>query len=421
MLKHRSPRTLLVVYALLGAFLISSPTAARAATACVWRMTNAPAPFYLVGTIHALSGRDYPLPKAYMQALHDSRQFYFEVDVDPRSGFDKLFDRAASYPKGDDIRRHIHPQTWDFLAKKFRISNYLGRAFHIGENYLDGIQQLRPWAIADYIWGIRGYSDISSKYGVDNYFYYHARRTGKACGALETPEEHVDVLRGMADIDAELLLLDALVRGDKRRDDFNATRDGWKHGNIGPILAEEKRERDMNTGAQIRLLDYRNLRWIPKIEGAIRTGVPTSIVVGTGHFCGPNNVLNLLQKKATRSNSFNSPAKHAQTVFPRSGSAIAFAIPGGCAYCFCQVMIKTVFDLAQPALCCCLARPVRAGKIARCRPLRSTNCARRGAPAHGTEPATDCAPVADRQHQRRPDGDRQEASGARSEKHGHHG
>ena len=136
-----------------------------------------------------------------------------------------------------------------------------------------------------------------SRYGVDNYFFYHARRTGKSTGALETPEEHVDVLRGLADIDAEVLLLDTLVRGDKRRDDFNATRDGWKHGDIGPIVAEQKRERGMNLGAEIRLLDYRNLRWIPKIVGAIKSGVPTAVVVGTGHFCGPNNVLELLQKK----------------------------------------------------------------------------------------------------------------------------
>ncbi|MGB8472494.1 MAG: hypothetical protein WCE61_00260 [Candidatus Acidiferrum sp.] len=69
----------------------------------------------------------------------------------------------------------------------------------------------------------------------------------------------------MADIDAELILLDALVRGDKRKDDYNATRDGWKHGDLAPMLADEKRERDLNLGAEIRLLDYRNLRWVPKI------------------------------------------------------------------------------------------------------------------------------------------------------------
>jgi uncharacterized protein YbaP (TraB family) len=270
---------------------------ATAATACVWRITNAPAPFYLVGTIHALSGKDYPLPKPYAQALHDSQGFLFEIDPNRSDEFGKIWDESTTYPKGDDIRHHIHSKTWEFLAKKFRISNYLGKGFWFGEHYVESMQSLRPWAIAYYIWGIRGYSDIFSAHGVDNYIAYQAQRSHKKRGGLETPHQHVEVLRGMADIDAELLLLDTLVRGDKRRDDFNTTRAGWKHGDVGPMLAEEKRERDLNPGSEIRLLDYRNLRWIPKIEGAIKSAIPTSIVVGTGHFCGPNNVIELLQKK----------------------------------------------------------------------------------------------------------------------------
>ncbi|MDQ3545680.1 MAG: TraB/GumN family protein [Verrucomicrobiota bacterium] len=270
---------------------------ARAATACVWRVTDAPAPFYLVGTIHALSGKDHPLPKPYYEALKQSQQFFFEVDLHAKSDFGKRFVRAATYPKGDDIRRHIHPKTWDFLATRFRRSNYLGKDFHIDDHHVTGIQELRPWAIVSFIWGVNGYSDLSGKYGVDNYLFYQARRAGKPCGALATTAEHVEVLRGMADIDAELMLLDALVRGDKRRDDFNAVRAGWKRGDVGPIVAEQKRERAINLGAQIRLLDYRNLRWIPKIERAMKSGVPTSIVAATGHFYGPNNVIELLQKR----------------------------------------------------------------------------------------------------------------------------
>ena len=208
-----------------------------------------------------------------------------------------MFDEAAAYPNGDDIRRHIHPGTWNFLEKRFRHSNYLGKGFWFGEHYVPAIQNLRPWAIAYYIWGINRYSDIFDGLGVDNHIAYVAKRMGKTWGGLETPEQHVEVLRGMADIDAEILLLDALVRGDKRRDDFYITRAGWKKGDAGPMLAEEKRERDLNPGAELRLLDYRNLRWIPKIVALIKSGVPTSIVVGSGHFCGTNSVIDLLQKK----------------------------------------------------------------------------------------------------------------------------
>lgn len=297
MFSTRSLRGIVASGALLATVVFTLPSA-RAATACVWRVTNAPAPFYLVGTLHALSGKDYPLPRAYSQALHDSQRFYFEISpIDPQDKFGEAFDRAASYSGGDDIRRHIHPQTWNFLQKRFRESNYLGKGFHFGEHYVAGMQNLRPWAIAYYIWGIRGYSDIFSGLGVDNYISYQAKRLGKERGGLESVEQHVDVLRGMSDIDAELILLDALVRGDKRREDFEAMRKGWKVGDLSPMENLMKRERDQNLGAELRLLDYRNLRWIPKIEGAIKSGVPTSIVVGTGHFCGTNSVIELLRKR----------------------------------------------------------------------------------------------------------------------------
>jgi uncharacterized protein YbaP (TraB family) len=167
----------------------------------------------------------------------------------------------------------------------------------VGEQELPGLQSLRPWAIAYYIWGIRGYSNIFGEYGVDNHIGYAARRAGKACGGLETYEEHVDVLRGMADIDAELVLLDALVRGDQRRDDFNAMRAAWRRGDTAGLLAEDIRERKLNPGFEMRLLDYRNLRWIPKIDALIKSGVATSVVVGSAHLCGTNSVIDLLQKK----------------------------------------------------------------------------------------------------------------------------
>ncbi|MGI8891747.1 MAG: TraB/GumN family protein [Chthoniobacterales bacterium] len=297
MFKKSSSRFSIVVWVFLTLPVLIS-AGLQGATACVWRVTNAPAPFYLVGTIHSLSGKDYPLPKAYDQALRECQRFYFEISpIDPDDKFGKSFANAAAYRNGDDIRKHIHPQTWAFLQKRFRESNALGKGLRVGDRHLNGLQELRPWAIAYYIWGIHGYSDVSNRYGVDRHFSYQAARMGKERGGLESFEQHVDVLRGLADIDSELILLDALVRGDKRRDDFNATRAGWKHGDLAPMEASMTREREQNLGAELRLLDYRNLRWIPKIDGAIKSGIPTAIVVGTGHFCGPNNIRELLAKR----------------------------------------------------------------------------------------------------------------------------
>src|SRR3954452_6147553 len=82
---------------------------------CVWCVTNAKAPFYLVGSIHALSKKDYPLPKPYDVALKDSSRFVFEFDPSQHAEFQKKFAAAAKYPAGQDMRSKVSPQLLAWL------------------------------------------------------------------------------------------------------------------------------------------------------------------------------------------------------------------------------------------------------------------------------------------------------------------
>jgi len=52
----------------------------------------------------------------------------------------------------------------------------------------------------------------------------------------------------------------------------------------------------LNPGADVKLLDYRNIKWIPRIKEEFNSGKPTSIVVGSGHMLGPNGLIALLHK-----------------------------------------------------------------------------------------------------------------------------
>ena len=57
---------------------------------------------------------------------------------------------------------------------------------------------------------------------------------------------------------------------------------------------------NLNPGAFVRLLDERNMKWIPKIKAEFNSGKPTSIVVGAGHMLGPNGLLALLERNGYR-------------------------------------------------------------------------------------------------------------------------
>src|SRR4051794_23314524 len=111
---HIFPRRLRLCI-LVSAFTLLTASI-EAGTCCVWRITNIDHPFYLAGTVHALSGSDYPLPKPYEEALRNSQRLVFEIRFDPQSDFPDKFALGACYKKGDDIRHHVHPQTWQFLA-----------------------------------------------------------------------------------------------------------------------------------------------------------------------------------------------------------------------------------------------------------------------------------------------------------------
>src|SRR5947208_5891825 len=113
-----------VISLLLGLTLLFAVPVRAAQTfpkCCVWRVTNAKAPFYLVGSIHALSKKDYPLPAPYELALKNSRRFLFEFDPSRHVEFEKKFETAGNYLRGQDIGSKIHLNFLAWLGQIFLI------------------------------------------------------------------------------------------------------------------------------------------------------------------------------------------------------------------------------------------------------------------------------------------------------------
>src|SRR6201987_3711645 len=108
---------LLVAVTLAPLAMDAAPQSKKFPKCCVWRVTNAEAPFYLVGSIHALSKKDYPLPSPYDRALKDSTRLVFEFDPNRGAEFEKKFEAAAKYPRGQDIRSKIDPALLAWLRQ----------------------------------------------------------------------------------------------------------------------------------------------------------------------------------------------------------------------------------------------------------------------------------------------------------------
>jgi uncharacterized protein YbaP (TraB family) len=276
----------------------AAPQAKKFPKCCVWRVTNAKAPFYLVGSIHALSKKDYPLPKPYDIALKDSTRFLFEFDPTQHAEFQKKFEAAAKYPPGQDIRSRVNPELLAWLRKNMFTVIPDGRGAK-NERVVSFDSQLRykPWWIAQHLAAPASYSKSSASHGLDNYFVDHAIKSGKEIGGLESVNEHVAVMGGLSDRDGEFMLQDALNQPENGDKEFGRMYKAWRKGDTNALWAGDAPLRSKAPRIAARFVDDRNVKWVPRIEAELKTGKPTAIVAGALHFSGPRSVIALLQQR----------------------------------------------------------------------------------------------------------------------------
>lgn len=263
------------------------PAVAKPPHPFVWRVTNLRTPFYLVGSLHSLTKDDYPLPAAYRQALDETERLVFEYNPRRRDALARKFGEVARYPSGQTVENELRPRTLALLRKnlwKFALS-------------YEQVRRLRPWAIALRLLSERGPVGPSSPLSMENYLSSWAGRSGKEVGGLETVDEHVAFWREMIERDGENLLVYTLTRGPGVDDLFAKTRAAWKSGDLAALTASNSRLRQANPGIAQRLLDQRNRKWVARIEAEMKTGKPTAIIAGAGHFSGSQSVIALLQKR----------------------------------------------------------------------------------------------------------------------------
>jgi uncharacterized protein YbaP (TraB family) len=279
-------------------FAVPVRAAQRFPKCCVWRVTNAKAPFYLVGSIHALSKKDYPLPAPYEIALKNSRRFLFEFDPNRHVEFEKKFETAGKYPRGQDIRSKIHPELLTWLRQNILTveADHRQRRREKIRGF-DSQLRYKPWWIAQHLVGPATYSKSSLSHGLDNYFVDRAAKERKEIAGLESVDEHVAVMGGLSDRDSEFILRDALDEPRSAEKEFSRMHKAWRKGDTNALWAGDSRLRKQAPWIAARFVDNRNIKWIPRIEAELKSGKPTAIVAGALHFAGPNSVIKLLEKR----------------------------------------------------------------------------------------------------------------------------
>jgi hypothetical protein len=262
---------------------VSAADAAAKGKHCLWRVTNAGAPFYLLGSVHALGASDYQKAPVIEDAIRQSQQIFFEVDPKEHGAFAEKLRTAAKLPKGQEIRGKINSKTYTYLRK-------------ITVGGMREWQHLHSWAIAMLL-EYPKLQGVSYVYGVDHHVAERARKYAKATAGLETSDEHVRVFSDMQEIEGEVYLLQALAHAGEEPQQYRRDVAAWKAGDTNRLYAMQVRRINEAPTVWWRLLDRRNANWLPRIEAAIKSGKPTLVVAGALHFSGPRSVIALLEQR----------------------------------------------------------------------------------------------------------------------------
>ena len=251
--------------------------------ASVWKVSNASGSIlYLGGSIHALRSTDYPLPSEYTRACDASNQLVFEIDPKEMGGAGKGLLKAGEYPKGDSLKKHVDPRTYDYLRRFFGALNVPEAKF----------AKFRPWFLAAMLQAPQLHG-LSPDLGVEGFLMKRARIKSKPISGLETLEESVETLSGLNDRQSEAMLLISFIPSGRGIGDKLDS--AWRKGDadaVWQIISDSFR--DVPSIGE-RMLSRRNHKWIPKIKSFLQSGETYFVVVGDGHMGGPDGLLALLR------------------------------------------------------------------------------------------------------------------------------
>ena len=258
--------------------------------ACVWKVTGPNGgTLFLGGSVHVLRSVDYPLPAAYNRAFEASSRIVFEANPKDLLDAAKGITKAGQYPRGDSLKNHVDPRTYEYVRHFFLLLKVPEAQF----------VRFRPWFIELML--ERPPPEYSTRLGVEEFLTRRARANSKPISGLESLREGVDLFSKIGDRESEALLLLMFIHAGQQDPHIgDEMLNAWRRGDAESLARLTRTSfRDLPAAGE-RLISARNRNWIPKLERFIHSGQIYFVVVGAGHMGGPEGVLALLKARGYR-------------------------------------------------------------------------------------------------------------------------
>ncbi|MEI6397512.1 MAG: TraB/GumN family protein [Pseudomonadota bacterium] len=259
------------------------------ATGLVYKVEGGKASLFLCGSVHLLKKKDYPLPAGYETAYAASRRLVFEVppsELSPEVA-GAMMAKFGVLKKGtlDDLLTDDARKALNGWAKKNGVP-------------MAALSEMPPWLVAMMISQQScKEAGMKAKYGLDLHFSKRLEKDGKVGEGFETAEEQFGMLSGF-DLKTQMeMIVQSIEEAKDANKELKQLLDAWRAGDaegLAKIMAEKMAE---FPEVEKVLLHGRNSRWIPKLKAYLDDSIPTMVIVGAFHLCGPKGLLALLEKE----------------------------------------------------------------------------------------------------------------------------
>lgn len=249
----------------------------------VWQVSNGVTEFRITGSIHVGSQALYPLPKEIEHFLPTSKGLIIEADLTESS--------EVQYP----IPRYTSEQVLDKEQKA--ALEQIARTLNLP---LDQVLLSPPWVSALTI-QIAQIAQLGyhAELGVDNYLIELAKQHQLPLIPLESVQFQINLLANMPQ-DGKELLISALEQYAEGEQQLSCLIESWSKGD-GSNLGKFADVSELSPQLEKVMMTDRNHAWAEQLEQrAQQQPGKYTVVVGTLHLVGKENLLELMEAKGFR-------------------------------------------------------------------------------------------------------------------------
>lgn len=267
----------------------------------MWRVDGASNSIYLLGSIHMLREKDYPIPSAIYDAYRDAEVLIMEIDMDD---IDPVEEQALATELGliqnDRVLRDL------MGSRLYAEAEAMAESLQIPLNLLE---KAEPWFAAinvEVMMLMRiGFNPM---HGIESHLSEMAQRDSKEIFGFETTRQQLEFLDNLPAESQRKMLLQTLSDSMRLAELMDQMVNAWYYGNIDflekNLLSEMQEFEELHDVIVVK----RNRNWAKKIEALLAENDDYMIVVGALHLIGEEGVPNMLSQRGHEVIQLHQPA-----------------------------------------------------------------------------------------------------------------